>query len=661
MNNRFFLKLAASNMKKNSKTYIPYILTCVMTVAMFYIVKSLSMNPSLEKMIGGSTLTYTMFLGSIIVGLFAVIFLFYTNSFLIKRRKKEFGVFNILGMEKAHLAKTIAWENLYVALISLAGGLAIGIALDKAMYLLILQAIGADIQLGFFISDKAIWETVLLFLGIFLLIFLNAVHQIQMSNPIELLKAGNVGEKEPKTKLLTAIAGVACVGIGYYIALTTENPVASLTMFFVAVLLVIAGTYMLFTAGSIALLKALRKNKAYYYKTKHFISISGMIYRMKQNAVGLANICILSTAVLVMVSSTSSLMLGMEDVIQTRSPNNFVVYADEETKEKSFEGFDKIRDLQEQMNLEVTQETQYSYLSFSSDNEEDTFIVSRTGAIAVMNDIANLIFVTLDDYNTVMGTDKTLADNEILIYSNRLSFDYPVLKIFDKEYRVKEMLDEFLGNGIIASNVANSHFIVVPDDAEIQDLYEKQKEALTNIAREIRYFYGFDANAGEEEQIAFYHAMTELYAENGYQATIESSAEARTSFTGLYGGFFFIGIFLGLLFIMATVLIIYYKQISEGYDDKERFEIMQKVGMSHQEVKASIHSQVLTVFFLPLIVAGIHIAAAFPMIKKILALLNLLNVQLYLTCTIVCFLVFAVMYLLIYLLTAKTYYKIVSR
>ena len=661
MNNRFFPKLAANNIKKNGKTYIPYILTCIMTVAMFYIVKSLSMNPGLEEMIGGDTLTYTMFLGSIIVGLFAIIFLFYTNSFLVKRRKKEFGIFNILGMEKSHLAKTIAWENLYVTLISLAGGLVLGIALDKAMYLLISQVIEADVPLGFFVSSRAILTTVILFLGIFLLIFSNSVRQIRMSNPIELLKAGNAGEKEPKTKLLTAILGGACVGIGYYIALTTENPIASIPTFFVAVMLVIIGTYMLFTAGSIALLKTLRKNKKYYYKTKHFTSISGMIYRMKQNAVGLANICILSTAVLVMVSSTSSLMLGMEDVIQTRYPNNFVIYADEDTEEKSFEGFDKVRDLQKQMNLEVTQETQYSYLAFSSINQNDTFIVNRTGSIAVMNDIANLIFVTLDEYNAVMGTDKTLADNEILIYSNRLAFDYPVLKVFDKEYQVKETLDEFLGNGIIAANAANSHFIVVPDETEIRELYAKQKEALTDIASEIRYFYGFDSNAGDEEQMAFYNAMVELYAENGYQATLESSAEAKTSFIGLYGGFFFIGIFLGLLFIMATVLIIYYKQISEGYDDKERFEIMQKVGMSHQEVKASIRSQVLTVFFLPLIVAGIHITVAFPMITKILALLNLLNVQLYLTCTIVCFLVFAVMYLLIYLLTAKTYYKVVSR
>lgn len=661
MNSGFFPKLAAGNIRKNSKTYIPYILSCVMTVAMFYIVKSLSMNPGLEKMIGGDTLTYTMFLGSIVVGFFAFVFLFYTNSFLVKRRKKEFGVFNILGMEKSHLAKTIAWENLYVTMVSLLGGLLLGIALDKAMYLLILQVIGADIPLGFFVSPKAIVSTVLLFLVIFFLIYLNTVRQIQMSNPIELLKSGNAGEKEPKTKIITAVLGAGCVGTGYYIALTTDNPVASLSMFFLAVMLVIIGTYMLFTAGSIALLKMLRKNKNYYYKAKHFTSISGMIYRMKQNAVGLANICILATAVLVMVSSTTSLMLGMEDVIHTRYPNDFVVYADEPTKERSYEGFDKVRTLQEQMGVEVTHETQYSYLAFSTVNEGDTFLVNRTGSLAVINDIANLVFVSLEEYNAVMGTDKHLDDNEILIYSNRLAFNHPVLKIFEKEYKVKEVLDEFLGNGIIAANVANSHFIVVPDEKEIQELYEGQKEALQDIASEIRYFYGFDTNASEEKQQLFYEAMVGLYAENEYQGTLESKLEARTSFTGLYGGFFFIGIFLGALFIMATVLIIYYKQISEGFDDKERFEIMQKVGMSRQEVKRSIRSQVLTVFFLPLIIAGIHIAVAFPLITKLLALLNLLNVKLFFTCTVVCFLVFSVMYLFIYSLTAKTYYKIVSR
>ena len=661
MNNRFFSKLAASNIKKNGKAYIPYILSCVMTVALFYIVKSLSYNPGLKNMVGSSTMMTMMSMCSVIIALLAIVFLFYTNSFLMKRRKKEFGIFNILGMEKSHIAKTMAWENFYVTLISIVGGLVIGLALDKAMFLLIAQVLNEEITLGFFISDKAIISTVVMFCVIFLLILLNSIRQIQTANPIELLTAGNAGEREPKTKWVLAIFGLLSLGAGYYIALTIENPLTALVYFFFAVILVIIGTYMLFTAGSIALLKILRKNKKYYYKTKHFTSISGMIYRMKQNAVGLANICILSTAVLVMVSSTSSLMLGLQDVIATRYPNDFVVYSNETSEERAYESFDTIRELQEEQNLNVTSEREYRYLVFPAFINGDTFEVTRDANFSSLGNLNNLIFVSLSDYNRVMGTDKTLAENEILIYSDRLQFDSPTLKIFDREYSVKEKIDEFIGNGLIVAVAANTQFIVLPDGPDIDELYALQKEALSDGASEIQYYYGFNSDADEETQRTFYRTLLEDYVEHGYKGTIESKADSRSEFVGLYGGFFFIGIFLGVLFIMATVLIIYYKQISEGYDDKQRYEIMQKVGMTHQEIKSSIHSQVLTVFFLPLIVAGIHIAVAFPIIKKLLALLNLLNAQLFLTCTVVCYAVFAVMYLLIYLLTARTYYKIVSK
>lgn len=661
MNNRFFSKLAASNIKKNGKAYIPYILSCVMTVALFYIVKSLSYNPGLKNMVGSSTMMTMMSMCSVIIVLFATVFLFYTNSFLMKRRKKEFGVFNILGMEKSHIAKTMAWENFYVTLISIVGGLVIGLALDKAMFLLIAQVLNEEITLGFFISDKAIISTIVMFCVIFLLILLNSIRQIHTANPIELVTAGNAGEREPKTKWVLAILGLLSLGAGYYIALTIENPLTALVYFFFAVILVIIGTYMLFTAGSIALLKILRKNKKYYYKTKHFTSISGMIYRMKQNAVGLANICILSTAVLVMVSSTSSLMLGLQDVIATRYPDDFVVYSNETSEERAYESFDTIRELQEEQNLNVTSEREYRYLVFPAFINGDTFEVTRDANFSSLGNLNNLIFVSLSDYNRVMGTDKTLAENEVLIYSDRLQFDSPTLKIFDREYSVKEKIDEFIGNGLIVAVAANTQFIVLPDGPDIDELYALQKEALSDGASEIQYYYGFNSDADEETQRVFYRTLLEDYVGHGYDGTIESKADSRSEFVALYGGFFFIGIFLGVLFIMATVLIIYYKQISEGYDDKQRYEIMQKVGMTHQEIKNSIHSQVLTVFFLPLIVAGIHIAVAFPIINKLLALLNLLNVQLFLTCTVVCYVVFAVMYLLIYLLTARTYYKIVSK
>lgn len=648
-------------MKKNGKTYIPYILTCILTIAMFYIVKSLSMNPGLETMVGADTLLHIMSFGSWIIAIFSFIFLFYTNSFLVKRRKKEFGVFNILGMEKKHLSRVLGWETVYAAVISLAAGLLVGIAFDKVMFLLIAKVLGGEIVLGFFISPKAIADTLLLFCVIFLMIYLNSVHQIHAADPVELLKGGSVGEKEPKTKWLMAILGAACLGGGYYIAVSTENPVSSLFLFFLAVVLVIAGTYLLFTAGSIALLKMLRKNKTYYYKTKHFISVSGMIYRMKQNAVGLANICVLSAGVLVMVSATTSLVLGMQDILDTRYPKDFVLYIDEGSDERDEEIVDAVRELQQTEKLQVTDETKYYYLAFAAVRQGNSFLADRNVSLGEVDSINNLVFIPLSEYNRIMGEDRTLADGEILLYSNRESFDAPVLNIDGREYKVKEKLDKFPGNGLIASNVSSSQFIVVKDFEELEALYRLQAERYGDSASEVRMLYGFDSEDTEEVQKQFYERMKDLLAEMEFEGTAESRAEAGKSFFGVYGGFFFIGIFLGTLFVMATVLIIYYKQISEGYDDRERFAIMQKVGMSPGEVKDAIRSQVLTVFFLPLAAAGVHMMFAFPMVSRILALLNLTNIRLYVACTAGCFLVFAAMYVLIYAVTARTYYKIVSR
>lgn len=355
MNKLFYPKLAASGLKKNRRLYIPYLLTCIFTVAMFYIVKSLSLNPGLSDMVGDATMTFTMKFGCVVIGLFALIFLFYTNSFLMKQRKKEFGLFHILGMEKHHLYRLIAWENLYAAIFTLTAGLLFGIALDKAMFLLVSRMIGGEIPLGFFLSPRAVVETMVLFLGIYTLIFLNALRQIKTANPIELLHAGNMGEKEPKAKWFMAILGLLCTGAGYYLAITTENPVTSLSLAFVAVILVVIGTYLLFTAGSIALLKVLKSHKGYYYKTRHFISVSGMIYRMKQNAVGLANICILSTGVLLMVACTTSLMVGMEDIIRSRYPNQLALYADDENLETAGEAVEAVKQLQKESGIEATQ------------------------------------------------------------------------------------------------------------------------------------------------------------------------------------------------------------------------------------------------------------------------------------------------------------------
>ena len=463
MKKTFYPKLALSNIKKNSKTYIPYILTCILTVSMFYIVKSLSLNPGIDEMIGGDTIAFTMTLGSWIVALFAFIFLFYTNSFLVKRRKKEFGVFNILGLEKRHLAAVLGWETLYVMILSIAAGIGMGIALDKVMFLLIGKLVGADIVLGFFVDAKTILVTVELFAGIFLLILLNSVRQIHISNPIDLLRAGNAGEKEPQTKWLIAVTGVLCVGSGYYIALTVENPLASIFAFFIAVILVIIGTYLLFTAGSIAVLKLLRKNKKFYYKTKHFTSVSGMIYRMKQNAAGLANICILSSMVLVTVSSTSSMVIGIDDMLKTRYPSELSIISYENKEERNKELIDLVHKIQKEKNLHVSNEMQYTYLGFSAFKNGDTFLIERDASISAIDDMHVLIFLSLSDYNAIEGENKTLEENEILIYSNRVPYKESVLNLFGKQYVVKQRLEHFIGNGMAAADISNSQYIVVQD------------------------------------------------------------------------------------------------------------------------------------------------------------------------------------------------------
>ncbi|MDO5519784.1 MAG: ABC transporter permease [bacterium] len=665
MNKGFYLKLALSNFKKNSKTYVPYICTCIMTVMMFYIMRSLSENPGIEDVIGDQTLYMVLNMGSSIVGLFSFIFLFYTNSFLMKNRRKEFGVFTVLGMEKRHLAKVILLETIIVMGISLVVGLTFGIALDKVMFLLIIKMIGAKIPLGFFISGNVLRTTIIFFVILFLLILLKSMNMLRVTNLVELLHGGNVGEKEPKTRWIMALLGIAGMVTGYYLAITTKNPISSLYTFFVAVLLVIISTYLLFTAGSIAVLKLLRKNKTYYYQTAHFISISGMIYRMKQNAVGLANICVLSTTVLVMVSATSSMMVGFKDILNTRDPNDFGIYSSEMKEEYNEKIVTMVEQVSEEAKITMKNVIRYSYLDVSAIRKGNTFITDpkEVDMLKDMKNINVLIFSTLDDYNKSMGESRSLTKGEVLIYSNREKYAEDTLHIFNKEYKVAGVLEKYYENGEAASNIASTHYIVLSDLEELNSINQCAETQAGNLGlgdKSVHFYYGFNTTADKDTQLMFNKMLKKDLSGLGYNAYNESKIQNKAGMLGIYGGLFFLGIFMGTLFIMATVLIIYYKQISEGYEDRERFAIMQKVGLSQSEVKKAIQSQVLTVFFLPLVVAGIHLWAAFPLISKLLTLLNMMNTKLYIVCVGSCFVIFAVVYVIIYSLTARMYYKIVS-
>lgn len=667
MRKGFYTKLAASNIKKNSRTYIPYIITCIITAAMFYIINSLSNNESIKKLYGGETILITLGYGTYVTAIFAFIFLFYTNSFLMKRRKKEFGVLNILGMEKRHISKVLLLENIYIAFITMLLGIIIGMVLDKAMFLILTKMLGAEHSPGFYISKEALIHTVILFGIIFFCIYLNSLRQIHLSKPIELLNGGNVGEKEPKTKWFMAILGVICLAVGYYISVTSKNPVESLGSFLIAVILVIAGTYLIFIAGSIAFLKSLRKNKRYYYKTKHFTAVSGMIYRMKQNAVGLANICILSTMVLVMISSTSSLVFGMNDLVKTRYPNDITIYSENINNKENVEALEKVQKVIKDSKSDVNNEIEYSYIVLAVLKNKNKFYVPENFNKMSMSDLNkcnNILMTSLDDYNSINSENETLNDDEILIYSRRKEYEYSTIQLFDTKYSVKKKIKKPIDNGpFFSNNLTESIQIVVKNKSILDEmnnyLNENFKEELEEESA-LKYLYGFDINGSEDSKKSLYNDIKKLLKESNFIGDSECGQIQREGIKGLYGGMFFLGIFLGSIFTMATILIIYYKQISEGYEDKERFRIMQNVGMSHAEVKRSIHSQIMTVFFMPLIMAGIHVAFAFPIVKQILMMLNLTNTRLYIICTIVCFVAFTIIYAVIYSLTAKIYYHIVS-
>lgn len=641
--------------------YIPFILSSILTIMMYYMVSSLSMNPNMMNMIGGDVMQQILSLGIYVITVFAVIFLFYTNSFLIKRRKREFGLFNILGMEKKHLSIVIALESMIVFLVSMVLGIGIGILLDKAFYLLIAKMLNASIALGFYISYQSIVNSIILFLIIFILMYLFSLIQINLSNPIELLHGDQHGEKEPKTKWLLAIIGLICLGTGYYMSVSIQDPVTAFAFFMVAVILVVIGTYMLFTAGSIVILKLLRKNKRYYYKTNHFISVSNMIYRMKQNAVGLGNICILSTMVLVMLSTTISLWVGMNDIIETRFPRDITVSINSVDSNQALYTIDDMNNAIEQAGIQTEDELVYRTLSVSAFNQGNTYTFGNENMS--LQDISNVVvlyFITLDDYNRTEGTNVSLAPDEVLVFPSGKQFDHKTIDIASNTFKVKGILDSIKADSNYSANLQNSMFVVVDSMDTLFMIDDLQKQAYGDNASYIHTSYDF--NLSKSEKMSVKEATDALIANYPGDTTymmVDTQEGNYEDLLSLYASFLFIGIFLSFLFIMATVLIMYYKQITEGYEDKKRFEIMQKVGLDKREVKKTINSQVLTVFFLPLVVAAIHIVFAFPMIEKMLRLLYLDNTNLYIMTTVICFGVFALVYVLIYFLTSKVYYGIV--
>ena len=669
---KLYFKLAKTNLSNNKPFYIPYIISSIITVAMLYMMSFLSDNKGLNKIMGADSLATIFRLGVGIIVIFSYIFLFYTNSFIIKRRKKEIGVYNILGMEKRHLSKVLFVETIYSAIISLVCGIIVGIAFSKFILMVLYGIIGIHKTVEFFVNIHGIILCVVSFGILFLLTFLYNFMQIKLANPIELLRGTNVGEREPKTKIFMTIVGVVCLAIAYYIAITTENPLNVLTLFFVAVLLVIIGTFALFTAGSIALLKLLRNNKKFYYNKRHFMAVSGMLYRMKQNAAGLASICILSTMVLVVISTTVSMYVGIQDELMARYPNDVCVTVDynsviDKSSEIEKAIFDEID------SAEVKNKKAFSYLSVFVGQKGDGFTTDKEH-LSYQNSYLFYI-LSKDDFIKIDNNFKdkigNISKGEAVVVLNK-KYDKKDIKIFGKNYKVNKSFEHTEDNDLYVISTLNGlGYIILDNDESVQELYDVQEKMLGKGANYYTNKIRFDFKSGNKKQKAAAYkkidnAVKKYFKENKNDKKeissywVESRQENEQNFYLLYGGLFFLGIFLGTMFLIVTVMIIFYKQITEGYDDRERYQILEKVGMSSREVKDTIKSQIRIVFVLPIFAAAIHVTAAFPMVYRLLQMLNLNNEKLFAGCLAVTIIVFAVIYYLVFKVTSRAYYRIVK-
>lgn len=650
----FFPRLALVNLMRNGRFYGPYLLSCGMTAAMYYILSYLTFSDIVASVRGAGYLQSLMYLGRLVVTLFSAVLLLYANSFVMKRRRRELGLYNILGLEKRHTARLMVWETLYCAAAAIVGGLAAGVLLSKLVLLLLLQLSHLPVEYGFEISLSGMADTAALFGFLFLLTLVWNLFGLLRSRPVELLHSASAGEREPRTRRLLVVLGAVTLGAGYATALTVEDPFTALAYFFLAVALVMVGTYCLFTAGSIALLKHLRNSPRYYYQPKHFTAVAGLLYRMKQNAVGLANICILSTMVLVTVSSTVTLYQSCEETLDQMFPYDIQVvqyltgYGEDVELPPSQQVLEQAEEITSASGCTASH---FGWLNLV----EGRCWYSGNTLQWVEGSEVRLRLITEADYLRCTGQETDLAEDQVLAYTTGI--DLPdTFYIGSLPFHVAQHLEADLpvnGSAFVSSEVALVT-LVVADRATLEAVMAQPSG--DHFSEE--FLVQINLDSSEEAKLAL--SETLLSGISGEGIAVNSRQDNEATLYTMYGGFLFLGVFLGLLFLLATALIIYYKQISEGYEDQRRYAILRQVGMTDREVRASIHSQILLVFFLPLGTAGIHTAAAYPMVSKLLELFQLTNTARYALCAAGTFAVFGGVYVLVYALTARAYHRIVA-
>ena len=679
MKRGFYLRLALDGMGKNRRLYIPYLMTCAGMVMMFYILYSLAYSPAVQSMRGGSTMTIVLLLGTMVITVFSVLFLLYTNSFLARRRNKEFGLYNVLGMNKRNLSRILLWETLLCAVISILTGILCGLLLAKLAELFLAHMAGEKTGYALSVEPRGVLAAILFYGVIFALLLIVSLARVRLTKPLDLLKSEATGEKPPKANWVFALAGLAILGTAYWLAVSIEAPLTALTLFFVAVLMVILATYLLFIAGSVALCRLLQKKKNYYYQPAHFVSVSSMAFRMKRNGAGLASICILATMVLVMLSSTSCLYFGGEDALRGECPYDVSFSLQYEAPEEA--ASETLAQLRELVHARTggreSELTTYTLSGVSGYFENGvlevdgyTRFVDFTSSASVLEKVRSVYLMPLEEYNRLMGTDYALEAGEALVWSSKKAYAYDTLTFKGCDpIRIRGALKELPFRVPASETLVTMYCLVVPDWTERAEELHAFTAGLEDelIRTETVQVCGFDLPGVEdEEQIRITDEIASTILDRDfsgnawYNMGYKTRAANRSDFFSMYGSLFFLGIVLSIVFVAAAALIIYYKQLSEGYEDQRRFDIMQKVGMTRTEIKRAVNSQVLTVFFAPLLLAGLHLAFAFPFVQKIVRLFGVLNVPLLIATSVICFLAFGLFYVFVYRRTARAYYAIVS-
>ena len=640
---RIYNVLAIEGIKKNKQLYLPYIISSVCIIAITYIVSYFCYSKTIISSVGGEVISSIMLLGFMVMALFSLIFIFYTHSFLFKRRKKEFGLYNVLGLAKKDICKIVFLDNLYVDIITIVLGLGVGVLFSKFAELAYFKIVAKPYSIAFNLPTLSLMMTLICFLGIYFLILVSSIISVYKNDTIAFLKADSSGEKAPRANFLIALVGLIILAFAYYLAITIDDPVQAMLTFFFAVIMVVVATYLLFIAGSVALCKILAHNKKYYYKLNHFISVSSMSFRMKRNGSGLASICILSTMVLVMLSSTSSLYFGAKSSNKKLFPYEYSINYNYFTYDELLEADETIIPFVESNNYKIKDKNEYRNINFYLPLEGNRVVIESNSL-----DYANMTFIDIDEYNKIYGTDYVLKDDECLLYEYVGKYKHNSVVVGDNTYKVIDRVEKMPIDYVSAIYATNNYFFVVND---LEPISNSLKDICKNT-----YIVQFDVY---NDSLSLYNLIDEEYTSDT-PYFFESSLNSLSEFYNLYGSLFYLGISLSIAFVIATVCIMYYKQVVEGYEDQKRFAIMKKLGLDDRQIRKSINSQLLTVFFLPLVGALSHLIFAHPMIEKLLSLFMISDIRLFFITSILCYVCFSIIYFVIYKLTSNVYYKIVS-